>query len=301
MVFQKLEGIVRKVTLPVVGLACIGLATTMLPIKTEAKTNLGQKQVVSVQYDEQSLANKLVKEGMLPKGEIENFIGYAKTVKNKRLIEDIGNTYNFSIDIALDTMAQESGFKIVPNRSPKHKEKGTSQTQKGRADELVEKMQNKNDPLYFQHFDFSDYDFNKLDQDYDLNLLMVAANIKDKMNYIQKKGISMDTVFKKLKERGVEKETYQGLKRIKKITNKRVKQCVDTWKNNSEKYKETVVLYLAYNGGGAIRKAHDKKPAAEFVRNTAYLMKNAEYFRKYRNLLESEFIPKNLNNTFLSH
>lgn len=289
MVFQKLEDKIRYFTTPIiVGLGLVGLATIIPSIKTEAKTTLGKKQVISLRYNERSLADKLVKEGRLYKREIENFIGYAKTVKNKKLIEDIEKTYNFSIDTALDVMAQESGFKIIPDSDylSRYGEKGTSQTKRGRADELVKRMKNKNDSLYFPNFDFSDYEFNKLDYDYDLNLLMVAANIKDRMDYIKTEGISIDEIFRKLKERGVKKETYQRLHIKKSKKKKRIERCVNTWKNNPEDYKGTVVLYLAYNGGSVLREIHDKKPAAEFVRNTAYLIQNAEYFRKYRNLLE---------------
>lgn len=278
MVFQKLEERVRNLIL----VSGIGLAVALQPTIVYGKEVIKDNISAKVQYDsEHSLTNKLIQGG-------KSFIGYAKTVKNKELIKEIERTYNISIDTVLDIMAQESSFKIIPDKPPKYGEKGTSQTKRERADELVKRMRDKNDSLYFPDFDFSNYRFEMLDRSYDLNTLMVAANLKDGEDYITKNGISVDDIFKKMRESGVKEETYKKIKIKKKATKqKRIKQCVDFWKNNSEPYKETVVSYIAYNGGkGALLRMNNKKPSNEIVYHAALLMKNAEYFRRYKKLIE---------------
>jgi hypothetical protein len=291
IVFQNLEEMVRKIVVPGVGLGLAGLAFVLQLGEVNAKQHVEKAVLAKVHYDsEQGLARKLVEEGKLASWECEGFVGYAKTIKNKELLNDIERTYHISIDTVLDYLAQESGFKINPDKPHKHGEKGTGGFCKCRADELVKRMQNEKDPLYFPYYDFSNYRFEKLDEDYDLNTLLKAADIKDRQYKINKEGISIDKVFKKMRDRGIQEKTYQRLPMLPKNKckkRKRIEECINAWKNLSDGYKEAVVLYAATNGGLGAINVKKNKPSAELIYNASRFIINSSYFRKYERLLNS--------------
>ena len=231
----------------------------------------------------EDIARKLIEEGKLHKWEYKNFVGYVKTVQNKKFIDKIEKTYRVSLEEIVDIIGQESGF-IIDRPVSKIGELGTSQMRKIKANELVKRISNPKDPLYFPEFDIKKYRFENLSRNYDLNTLLVAARIREIKNYIKRNNISIDKIYNKMMLLGTRKKTYAALG----IKDSRARHYISLWKNKSGLYKEVLVLYVAYNGGnGALYRMKSASPKYQFVYNASCLMNNSIYFKRYRKILQN--------------
>lgn len=168
-------------------------------------------------------------------------------------LDKILKHYNQDPKIFHDIMSQESGYKI--DSIGQAGEKGTAQFMKTTVDSIAQRVANPKDPLYYPGFKREDYKFENLSIDYRLNNILKTAYLKYIDNKIKKNNINKDDVFKELKSKALTLN-------------------YEKWKNQAEKYKDTLVIYLGYNANGNIND--------ETIYNMGLLMKNAKDFKAIR-------------------
>lgn len=204
----------------------------------------------------------------------EKFIRLERVLKEEPFIDQVAEYYNINKQDMIRIWNQESNFNIKSVGS--HGERGMAQFQEQTAKLVFDRLKSPGDSIYFEwkkfypEFNIKKYDFKKLSEDYKLNVIMTASQVKinsSMLNYFLKKSSlnqnrlikiikqkGMTTNFGKLREviknpqgYGLNKEFEKTIKNYN-ITNQRIAEVHKIYRDK-ENMLPTTIDYIIHNGG----------------------------------------------------
>ncbi len=232
--------------------------------------------------------------------EIVPYLGFIALMRHKPLIDFIADYYELDPMQILEVMNQETAFNIRAKGGDG--ERGIGQKMKDTARELVKKVTNPEHELHCPYLDKDDYRFWKLSSDYRLNIILIAAMIRnahsDLEAVLEEKDMTREELAEKVKEIG-QNDTFWYLRKISKkfnyygMTKKRGRAINNFWEKNDVKLRD--LDYLTYNGGRrAIKNLFRRRTIGEvLIANFTAYSRNKETVKRFMSLYEGADTTKN--------
>lgn len=204
----------------------------------------------------------------------ETFIKLERVLKDEQFINTVADYYKIDKQDMIRLWNQESNFDITQVGS--HGERGLAQFRNLTAKLILDRLISPKDSIYFEwkrfypEFNLKNYDFKQLSEDYKLNIIMTAAQVRVTSNmldyFLKKANLSQNQLIKIIKQKGTttnfEKlrtvaQNPQGFglnKELEKtirnynITNQRIAEVHKLYREK-ENMLPAVVDYIMHNGG----------------------------------------------------
>jgi hypothetical protein len=146
----------------------------------------------------------------LKEGGFETFIRLERVLKEEQFMDKVAEYYHINKQDMIRIWNQESNFYI--KALGKQGERGMAQFKEQTAKLVLDRLISPGDSLYFEwkrfypEFNIKKYDFKKLSEDYKLNIIMTASQVRINSSmldyFLKKAGINKNQLIKIVKQKG---------------------------------------------------------------------------------------------------
>lgn len=282
--------------------------------------------------DDYSRIINIAKENNLKGKVFKKFVNLERVLEYETFVDEVAEYYAIDKQDMIKLWNQESNFNIKGKGG--HGERGLAQFKESIAKLRLDSIVNpKYKRFYFDwekfypEFDIKNYNFKQLSEDYKLNIIMTAAQVKSTSlifkDYLEKTNMTLDQLLKIVRTKGkhtkleilkaaqknpkrfnLNKDTTKAIKKYN-LTKKRIKEINKIYSENPAMLKTALKKYTVHNGGGGAVKNITKDSVigelliyhlALYVKNLQGVYKLMNYhYGSLENLVKSnEYMIKKL-------